>query len=48
MRSNAKAFIVLGLGIICLAIALSPEELARFIDMVIDFTESAKAGIPIP
>ncbi len=48
MRSNAKAFIVLGLGIICLAIALSPEEVTRFMNMIIDFTKSAKAGIPSP
>ena len=48
MRSNAKAFIVLGLGIICLSIALSPDEMARFINLVINITESAKAGIPTP
>ncbi len=48
MRSNAKAFLALGIGIILLAIAISTNQFEAIQEIIKEITESAKAGIPIP
>ncbi|MFX0014547.1 MAG: hypothetical protein ACFFB2_05305 [Promethearchaeota archaeon] len=48
MKSNAKAFLALGIGIILLSIAISTNQFEIIQDIIQEITESAKAGIPIP
>ncbi len=48
MRSNAKAFLALSVGIILLAIAISTNQFETIQEIIKVITESAKAGIPIP
>ena len=48
MKSNAKAFIALSLGIIFLTIALSTNQLEIIVDIITKITDSATAGLPLP
>jgi len=48
MKSNAKAFIALGLGIIFLSLAISVNQFDLIQQIIDKFTSSAIAGIPIP
>ncbi len=48
MKSNAKAFIALSLGIILLAIAISSNQFELITEIITEISDSAKAGIPIP
>lgn len=48
MKSNAKAFLALSVGIIFLAIAISTNQFELIQEIIKEITESAKAGIPIP
>ncbi len=48
MKSNAKAFIVLGLGIIFLTLAISVNQFDLIKQIIDEFTSSAIAGIPTP
>ncbi|MHA2243432.1 MAG: hypothetical protein ACXADY_00530 [Candidatus Hodarchaeales archaeon] len=48
MRSNAKAFLALSVGIILLAIAISTNQFEAIQGFIKEITESLKAGIPIP
>ncbi len=48
MKSNAKAFIALSLGIIFLSIAISINQFEIVMDIVTKITESATAGLPLP
>ena len=48
MKSNAKAFIALGLGIIFLTLAISVNQFDLIEQIIEEFTSSAIAGIPPP
>ena len=48
MKSNAKAFIALGLGIIFLSIAISEGQFDVIASIIKEITASAKAGLPTP
>ena len=48
MKSNAKASIALGLGIIFLTSALSANQFDIIQEIINEFTSSAIAGIPTP
>ncbi len=48
MKSNAKAFIALGLGIIFFTIAISEGQFEQVAELIEEFTKSAIAGIPTP
>ncbi len=48
MKSNAKAFIALGLGIIFLTLAISVNQFDLVEQIIEEFTSSAIAGIPTP
>jgi len=48
MKSNAKAFIALGLGIIFLTLAISVNQFDIIGQIIEEFTSSAIAGIPTP
>ena len=48
MKSNAKAFIALGLGIIFLTMAISEGQFEQIAELIEEFTRSAIAGIPTP
>ena len=48
MKSNAKAFIALGLGIIFLTLAVSVNQFDLIEQIIEEFTSSAIAGIPRP
>jgi hypothetical protein len=48
MKSNAKAFIALGLGIIFLTIAISEGQFGGIAELIEELTKSAVAGIPTP
>jgi hypothetical protein len=48
MKSNAKAFIALGLGIIFLTLAISTNQFDIIQQIIDEFTSSAIAGIPNP
>ena len=48
MRSNAKAFIALSLGLIFLVLAISANQFDLIKELIVEITGSATAGIPIP
>ena len=48
MKSNAKAFIALSIGLILLTIAISTNQFEFVQEIIKEITESAKAGIPLP
>lgn len=48
MKSNAKAVIALGLGIILLFIAISEGQFDDIASIIEKITASAKAGLPTP
>ena len=47
MKTNAKAYLALSIGIILLAIAISTNQLEIIQEIIKEITSSAKAGIPI-
>ncbi|MFX0185254.1 MAG: hypothetical protein ACFE95_19400 [Candidatus Hodarchaeota archaeon] len=48
MKSNSKAFIALALGFIFLTLAISTNQFAIIQDIIIEITDSATAGLPLP
>ncbi|MFX0051153.1 MAG: hypothetical protein ACFFAJ_13600 [Candidatus Hodarchaeota archaeon] len=48
MKSKSKAFIALALGIIFLTLAISTNNFAIIQDIIVEITESATAGLPLP
>jgi hypothetical protein len=48
MKSNSKAFIALGLGIIFLSLAISTNQFDIIQEIIAEITESATAGLPLP
>jgi hypothetical protein len=48
MKSKAKAFIALSLGIIFLSLAISTNQFDIIQEIISDITDSATAGIPLP
>ena len=48
MRSNAKAFIALSLGFIFLVLAISANQFELIKEIIVEITESATAGLPLP
>ncbi|MHA1972230.1 MAG: hypothetical protein ACTSW1_04510 [Candidatus Hodarchaeales archaeon] len=48
MKSNAKAFIALSLGLIFLTLAISANQFELIQEIINRITNSATAGIPKP
>ncbi|MFW9856057.1 MAG: hypothetical protein ACFFFG_13465 [Candidatus Thorarchaeota archaeon] len=48
MKSNAKSFLALGLGIIFLTLAISINQFELIQEIISEITDSATAGLPLP
>jgi multisubunit Na+/H+ antiporter MnhB subunit len=48
MKSNSKAFIALGLGLIFLSFAISTNQFELIQEIIAEITKSATAGLPLP